>query len=133
MRNEILRLQRLSAAQFELSLFLEARVVSVRSELQEIEETRLQSLAALDRAGSAGLVFYAAAMRRLSELDNARISSEKALSEISQKLARSRYRHDVLRRRAAEMASGESRRVLEKEIMEGPSVLKATDKHSVVK
>ena len=128
-----MRLQRLSAAQFELSLFLEARVVSVRSELQEIEETRLQSLAALDRAGSAGLVFYAAAMRRLSELDNARISSEKALSEISQKLARSRYRHDVLRRRAAEMASVESRRVLEKEIMEGPLVLKATDKQNVVK
>lgn len=133
MRNEILRLHRLSAAQFELSLFLEARVVSVRSELQKIEETRLQSLAALDRAGSAGLVFYAAAMRRLSELDNARISSEKALSEISQKLARSRYRHDVLRRRAAEMASVESRRVLEKEIMEGPLVLKATDKQNVVK
>jgi hypothetical protein len=128
-----MRLQRLSAAQFELSRFLEARVVSVRSELQEIEETRLQSLAALDRAGSAGLMFYAAAMRRLSELDNARISSEKALSEISQKLARSRYRHDVLRRRAAEMASVESRRVLEKEIMEGPLVLKATDKQNVVK
>ncbi|MCA3561389.1 MAG: hypothetical protein IOC82_10235 [Aestuariivirga sp.] len=65
----------------------------------------MDTLSALERASTAGLVFYAAALRRLSNLDASIAASEREARALTARLLMTRGREDVLLRRAGEAAT----------------------------
>lgn len=132
MKPEIKRLLRLAQAQLQLSRLLEARIIATRQELSELQETRAATFAALDRAGSAGLVVYAAALRRLADLDTATSEATARLKVMNRRLLDMKGRQDILMRRAGALQASAERILLEAETREALLSTKARGKPGVV-
>jgi len=133
LKDETARLVRLSSTQMERARLLEARVISARQQMDELEQTIGGTVAALDRAGGAGLMFYAAAMRRLADLNRTRELRRKALDDLTRKLVKAKISQDVLERRVGAVRLVEERKLLEDETRESALLLKASGKHIVMK
>lgn len=115
MKTETKRLLRLAQGQAQLTRLLEAQVLATRQELARLHEVRAGTMAALDRAGPTGLVVYAAAMRRLIELDIATARMAGELGDMEKKLFLATGRQDILMRHARKLAASEERAALESE------------------
>ncbi len=133
MRGEVDRLLRLAGTQHEFARLLESRIARVRSDLADLEQKRLEMMLAVERASTAGLVVYAAAMRRLAEIDNARIALEQRVSEMNGKMLKAKGAQEVFARRADTLEKVQERKVIEEESREVALAMKATGKHGVVK
>ena len=129
------RLLRLARAQLHLASMLEQRLVAEQVQLNAAEESRLATIAALDRVSIAGLAFYAAAMRRLSQVDKDITSRKSVVRDLSSQLLRARSRQDILAERAAELESVRVRENVEEESREIALGMrgKAAGKHHVLK
>ena len=133
MKKDIDGLLRLAGTQREFARLLESRIVRTCSRLEELGRNRADMLLAVERASTAGLVVYAAAMRRLAEMDNARAAMEQAVSDMNRKLLKARGAHDALMGRADELVDVQSRKAVEEDAREVALAMKATGKHRMLK
>lgn len=114
MRVDAKRLHRLAEAQSDLAELLERQIAAERQRGRELAAARDGTFAALTRLSTEGLAFYAAALRRLAELDEAVASSEAQRRDLLGRLLAARGRQEVLQRRAdAEIARSERRALFE--------------------
>lgn len=132
MKVQTRRLLRLAQAQLQLSRLLEARILATRQELRQLQETQAGVRAAVDRAGPAGIVVYASAMRRLVDLDVAVADAGRRLKDMDRRLLVSRSRLDILMRRFTTLSAMEVRTSLESEAREGLFTAKARGKPGMV-
>ena len=129
------RLQRLARAQSDLSRLLEMRIAAEQRNGEELAQARVGMAAALERMSREGLMFYAAALRRLSELDKAAADSEAFRRDLMGKLLAARSRQDTLQRKADAQAAIEERKILMDEAAETVIAMqeKAPGKRDVIK
>ena len=132
---EPLRLLRLARAQADMASYLEHKVESEAQKGVELAQIRSGTLSAVERNSAAGLVFYAAALRRLTEIDVAIASNEQVRRELANKLLQARKRQEGLMRRAEELQEKRERKATEEEAREVGLAMadKATGKHDVMK
>lgn len=130
-----LRLLRLARAQADMASYLEHKVESEAQKGVELAQIRSGTLSAVERNSAAGLVFYAAALRRLTEIDVAIASNEQIRRELANKLLQARKRQEGLMRRAEELQEKRERKATEEEAREVGLAMadKATGKHDVMK
>ena len=95
LRDEQDRLLRLARTQRELARLLEAKLISGTHRLSQLEHTRAGILSSLDRDGGAGLVLYAATMRRLMDIGVAVKSVEVEIAEHNRTLLNVRLRQEA--------------------------------------
>ena len=135
MSAEPLRLLRLARAQGDMAAILEHRFESETQKGLELSHVRSGTLSALERISTAGLVFYAAALRRLAEIEGAIADSEQVRRELARKLLQARKRQEGLVRRAGELREKHERKMAEEEARDVGLAMadKATGKHQVVK
>jgi hypothetical protein len=129
------RLQRIARAQSELARLLEGRIAVEQRRGEDLLHARAGTAAALERMSREGLMFYAAALRRLSELDRAVAGNEAIRRDLLAKLLAARSRQDVLQQRANAQAAAVERRQLTEETAETVAAMqeRATGKPDVVK
>ena len=134
LRDEQDRLLRLARTQRELARLLEAKLISGTHRLSQLEHTRAGILSSLDRDGGAGLVLYAATMRRLMDIGVAVKSVEVEIAEHNRTLLNVRLRQEVLTRRAEQVRVTEERKAMEGEALEASIGMhrKATGKHGML-
>lgn len=132
---EPLRLLRLARAQADMASYLEHKVESEAQKGVELAQIRSGTLSAVERNSASGLVFYAAALRRLTEIDVAIASNEQVRRELANKLLQARKRQEGLMRRAEELQEKRERKATEEEAREVGLAMadKATGKHDVMK
>jgi len=132
---EPLRLLRLARAQADMASYLEHKVESEAQKGVELAQIRSGTLSAVERNSASGLVFYAAALRRLTEIDVAIASNEQIRRELANKLLQARKRQEGLMRRAEELQEKRERKATEEEAREVGLAMadKATGKHDVMK
>lgn len=130
-----LRLLRLARAQGDMAALLEHKFESEAHKGAELAHVRSGTLSALERISTSGLVFYAAALRRLAEIDGAIAASEQVRRELSRKLLQARKRQEGLMRRAGDFLEKRERKIAEEEAREVGLAMadKATGKQEVVK
>ena len=130
-----LRMLRLARAQADMASYLEHKVESEAQKGVELAQIRSGTLSAVERNSAAGLVFYAAALRRLTEIDVAIASNEQVRRELANKLLQARKRQEGLMRRAEELQEKRERKATEEEAREVGLAMadKATGKHDVMK
>lgn len=133
MKNDERRLMRLARAQHELVKQIEAQISAANRHVADLAITRLSTMAAVDRAGVSGLVFYAAAMRRLSELETARAAMDQKLQSLSGNLIKARAKEDILLQRTGRVAAANERREFETRALEVSLPHKATSKPRMMK
>lgn len=133
MRDEQAQLLRLARTQRELARLLEAKLISSTHRLSQLEQTRASILSSLDRVGGAGLVLYAATMRRLMDIGMAAKRAEVEIEEHSRTLLKARLREEVLTRRVQHLKATDERKTTEEEALEVSIGMrrKATGKHGV--
>lgn len=133
MRDEQAQLLRLARTQRELARLLEAKLISGTHRLSQLEQTRASILSSLDRVGGAGLVLYAATMRRLMDIGMAAKRAEVEIEEHSRTLLKARLREEVLTRRVQHLKATDERKTTEEEALEVSIGMrrKATGKHGV--
>ncbi|PZF77378.1 hypothetical protein DK847_08640 [Aestuariivirga litoralis] len=112
------RLQRLARAQADLAELLESKIAASQRRGNDLASTRAGTLAALERISMEGLTFYAAALRRLTELDNATIENDALRRDLLAQLRQVRTRQDALQRKADAQAAVMMRRMMNAEIGE---------------
>ena len=102
--------------------------------LSQLEHTRAGILSSLDRDGGAGLVLYAATMRRLMDIGVAVKSVEVEIAEHNRTLLNVRLRQEVLTRRAEQVRVTDERKAMEGEALEASIGMhrKATGKHGML-
>lgn len=129
------RLLRLARAQADMASLLELRFETETRRGAELLLTRADTMAALERTSTAGLVFYAAGLRRLAEIDGAIAASEQSRREIAKRLLGVRRRQEGLMRRARTYQEKGERKAEEDEALEVALAMadKATGKNDVVK
>lgn len=134
LRDEQDRLLRLARTQRELARLLEAKLISGTHRLSQLEHTRAGILSSLDRDGGAGLVLYAATMRRLMDIGVAVKSVEVEIAEHNRTLLNVRLRQEVLTRRAEQVRVTDERKAMEGEALEAAIGMhrKATGKHGML-
>lgn len=130
-----LRMLRLARAQADMASYLEHKVESEAQKGVELAQIRSGTLSAVERNSAAGLVFYAAALRRLTEIDVAIASNEQVRRELANKLLQARKRQEGLMRRAEELQEKRERKATDEEAREVGLAMadKATGKHDVMK
>lgn len=112
------RLQRLIRAQADLAQLLEIRIAEGEQRGRQLAEARAGTVGALDRLSTAGLAFYASALRHLDELDRKIAGNDSSKRELLAKLLVARARQEVLHRRAGEQLAAQARRTLMEETQE---------------
>lgn len=129
------RLRRLARAQADLADLLEHRFESEARKGTELAHVKSGTLSALERISTSGLVFYAAALRRLAEVDAAIAMSEQVRRDLARKLLQARRRQETLMRRALELQRTQDRKVAAEEAREVALAMtdKATGKPHVMK
>ena len=134
MRDEQAQLLRLARTQRELARLLEAKLISGNHHLSQLEQTRAGILSSLDRVGGAGLVLYAATMRRLMDIGVAVKRAEVEIAEHNRTLLKVRLGEEVLTRRAEQLKATDERKTMEEEALEVSIGMhrKATGKHGVL-
>ena len=134
LRDEQVRLLRLARTQRELARLLEAKLISGTHRLSQLEHTRAGILSSLDRDGGAGLVQYAATMRRLMDIGVAVKSVEVEIAEHNRTLLNVRLRQEVLTRLAEQVRVTDERKAMEGEALEASIGIhrKATGKHGML-
>ena len=134
MRDEQDRLLRLARTQRELARLLEAKLISGTHRLSQLEHTRAGILSSLDRVGGAGLMVYAATLRRLMDISVAVKRVEVEIAEHNRALLKVRLRQEVLTRRAKQLKATDDRKAMEVEALEVSIGMhrKATGKHGVL-
>lgn len=135
MSSELRRLLRLARAQSDMASLLEHKLRSEDARLRELEATKSGTLAALERACTAGLVFYAAALKRLTEIDTSLATSERVRGGLGTKLLQARHRQETLLRRAGELQVAIARKTNDEEARDTALAMheKATGKDGVLK
>lgn len=130
-----LRMLRLARAQADMASYLEHKVESEAQKGVELAQIRSGTLSAVERNSASGLVFYAAALRRLTEIDVAIASNEQVRRELANKLLQARKRQEGLMRRAEELQEKRERKATDEEAREVGLAMadKATGKHDVMK
>ncbi|MFO1131775.1 MAG: hypothetical protein U1E16_07190 [Hyphomicrobiales bacterium] len=118
-----------------MASLLELRFETETRRGAELLLTRADTMAALERTSTAGLVFYAAGLRRLAEIDGAIAASEQSRREIAKRLLGVRRRQEGLMRRARTYQEKGERKAEEDEALEVALAMadKATGKNDVVK
>jgi hypothetical protein len=129
------RLLRLARSQADMAALLEHRFETETQRGAELAQIKAGTLAALERTSTAGLVFYAAALRRLAEIDEAIATNEQARREVAKHLLQVKRRQEGLMRRAGELQEIHDRKLTEEETRDVALAMadKATGKHDVVK
>lgn len=129
------RLRRLARAQADLADLLEHRFESEARKGTELAHVKSGTFSALERISTSGLVFYAAALRRLAEVDAAIAMSEQVRRDLARKLLQARRRQETLMRRALEQQQTQDRKVVTEEAREVALAMadKATGKPHVMK
>ena len=118
MTGDVKRLLRLARAQMDLAKMLELKLAQEQRQLLALAQTRVETMAAIERVSTAGLIFYAAAMRRLTELDGDIAAKKQRALDSAGRLLRARNRQDILLERAAVLETIRHRRSLEEETRE---------------
>lgn len=129
------RLLRLARAQADMASLLELRFETETRKGVVLVQNRLGTLAALERASTSGLVFYAAGLRRLAEIDGAIAVNEQSKRDVAKQLLQARRRQESLMRRAGELQEAGERKNAEEDAREVALAMakKATGKNDVVK
>jgi hypothetical protein len=117
-----------------LARLLEAKLISGTHRLSQLEHTRAGILSSLDRVGGAGLMVYAATLRRLMDISVAVKRVEVEIAEHNRALLKVRLRQEVLTRRAKQLKATDDRKAMEVEALEVSIGMhrKATGKHGVL-
>jgi len=127
------RLLRLANTHGKMIQVLEIRITRLRLQIEELDRRKAAMMDAIERGSVLALVFYAAATRRLGEIEATKVSAERAMEELRHKLFSMSGRRDILMRRTAALTAVDVRKGREEEAREVALRMKATGKHGVMR